>query len=47
VSEKARLDVFEFQGFAEQRIFLQVDLSDSEVIGSLPVPLHAIKHLRR
>ena len=35
--QQPRLDVFELEGLGQQRIFVEVDLADGQVIGSTPV----------
>ena len=37
VAEQARLDVFEFQRLGEQRIVVEIDLADREIIRGAPV----------
>ena len=37
MSQKARLDVFESQGFTQQRISQQIDLSHGEIVRGTPV----------
>src|SRR5699024_10463993 len=45
VPEQARLDVVRLQRAFEQRVLLQVDLADGEVVGRLPVAMHAPQRL--
>jgi hypothetical protein len=40
VAKKPRFDVVRTERFGEQRILLQVNLADRQVIGGLPVLLH-------
>ena len=40
VTEQSGLHVFKFQRFPQQRICIQIDLSDREVIGGAPIGIH-------
>jgi len=43
VTEQARLDVGGLQGFAQQRIRLQVDLSDGEEVRCAPLGIEQLQ----
>src|SRR5208283_4074677 len=43
MAEQARLDVLGAQRLAQQWIFFQVDLTDSQVVGSAPVGVDELK----
>ena len=43
VAEQPRLDVLRPQRLAQQRIVQQVDLRDGQVVGGVPVALHALQ----
>src|SRR5262245_38901637 len=43
VAEQAWLDMLWAQWLAQQRVVLQVDLSDGQVVGSAPVAVHLLK----
>ncbi len=43
VSEQAGLDMFGAQWFSQQRVILEVDLADGQVIGGVPVFVHQIE----
>ena len=43
VAEQARLDVVAGERATEQRVFLQVDLADGEIVGGAPVGVHEIE----
>ena len=43
VSEKPRLDVLRPQGFPQQRVVLQVDHSDGQVVGRAPVGVEKLQ----
>src|SRR6266496_3414676 len=47
MTEQTRLDVLGFQGIAQQRIFLQINLPNRQVIRSLPVSMYPIKQVGR
>jgi hypothetical protein len=40
MAEQTRLDVLELQGNFEQRVILQIDLADREVVGGAPIGVH-------
>ena len=40
VAEEARFDVFEFERLFEERIVVEIDLADGEVVGGAPVGVH-------
>src|SRR5690349_22472043 len=47
MSKESRLDVFRPEGLFQKGIIPQVDLPHGQVIRSLPIALHLLKHLRR
>jgi len=46
VPEQARFDMLWLQGLPQQRILLQVDLANGEVIGRIPVAQHPVELVR-
>ena len=40
MAEQPRLDVFERQRHFEQRIVLQIDLPDRQIVRGAPIPVH-------
>ena len=47
VTQQARLDVGCLQRLAQQRVGVEIDLADRQVIGRAPVRVHASQHLGR
>ena len=45
MSQEPRLDVFGLERLFQERVIAQINLADGQVIRSLPVALHASKHL--
>jgi hypothetical protein len=45
MTQQPRLDVFELERDFQQRIVLQINLADGEVIRSTPVRVHFAKHV--
>ena len=46
VTEQARLDVLARERLLQQRIVIQVDLPDRQIVGSAPVGVHLVQQLR-
>src|SRR5581483_3271556 len=47
MTKQARLDVLRLERLTQQRIFLQVNLPDGEVIRRVPVPLDPVEKFER
>ena len=47
VTEQPRLNLFRFEWLPQKRIFKQVDLSDTQVVGGSPVAVHLAEHFGR
>jgi len=47
VAEQARLDLLDRERPAQERVFLQVDLPDRQVVRGIPVALHPVEQFRR
>jgi hypothetical protein len=45
--EQPRLDVLELEGCFKQRVVLQVDLADGEIICRTPIGVHLAKEFGR
>jgi hypothetical protein len=43
MSEQARFDVLEFEGFCEQRVIEKINLSDRQILRSAPVCVNPAK----
>ena len=43
VSEEPGLDVFQLQGFLQQGIIKEIDLSNGEVVGRIPISVHGLE----
>ena len=46
MAQQAGLDVFELERLFEQRIVLQINLPDREIIGRAPVGVHFLQQIR-
>ncbi len=46
VAQQSRLDVFELQGLAQERVVVQVDLADRDIVGGTPVGIHLAEQIR-
>ncbi len=47
MTQQARLDLLGLQRLTQQRVLLQIDLADREVVGGIPVTLHPLDELVR
>ena len=45
MSQKARLDVFDSQGLAQQGIGIEIDLPDRKIVRGAPVGVHFTQFL--
>ena len=47
VAEQTRLDVFVPQRLAQQRIVVEIDLTDRQIVGGPPVGVHFLEEIGR
>ena len=47
VAEESRLHVLKTQGNLEQRVIIQIDLSDREIVGCTPIRVHLLDEVER
>ena len=45
MAQQAALDMFELEGSVEQRIILQIDLPDRQVICRPPIGIHLLQEI--